>query len=143
MARRVVGEKEAKESETEPDRSEHEVLPRGLERVAAPEERDEQRGRQRRRLDRDPHEAEVVKERNGEHGPDRQLEPDVEPAHLRGGDLAGGYGVAHVSERVESRDRRHERDNEDDEPREGIDVEEAPKRAFRGCRERAEREGEA
>ena len=105
VARRVIREQQPEERESQADRAEHEVLPCRLERVAAPEERDEEGRRHGRELDRHPHEAEVVEERDREHSCDRELEPEVKPAHLRARDLPRRDGVAHVADRVEPGDR--------------------------------------
>src|SRR5712691_1436061 len=135
VTRRVVREENAEEREAEPDGADHEVLPCRLERVTTPEERHEERRRERRRLDGDPHQPEVVQERDGEHRGDRELEPDVEPAHLIGTNVSRVHGVAHVSDGAECRDRGDEGDDEDDESRQCIDIDESADQPFRRTRE--------
>ena len=108
--------------------------------MTAPEEGDEERGRERRRLDRDPHQAEVVHERHREHRRDRQLDPDVEPTDLGRRDLRRTNGIANVGDRIKGGDRRHNGDDEDDESRERVDVHEPIERVLGRTGEGRERD---
>ena len=112
-ARRHVDEDRAEQRQRDADAAEDEVFPGGLERLRRAVDADHQHGGQRRDLDRDPHQPDVVRHQSEVHGEHQDLIHGVveaqvdrrEPARL---DLVADVARAEHSSR--ERDEGVERD---------------------------------
>ena len=71
--RRHVDEDGAEQRERDADAAEDEILPRRLERLVGAVDADHQHRGQRRELDRDPHQADVVRDQREVHGEQQDL----------------------------------------------------------------------
>ena len=105
------------------DAAEDEVLPRRLEAGRRAVERDQQHGRERRRLHRHPQDAHVVGEQREQHREDEQLVHAVVEAQPRRRQPAVVLLDAHVGPREERGREADERGERDEEHVERIDEE--------------------
>ena len=80
VERGVRHEERAQERERDPDRPDHEVLPRGLERAGVVVEVDEDRRRERRPFDRDPDDRQVLRHGDRRRHRQEREEADAEDA---------------------------------------------------------------
>ncbi len=136
--RREIDEDRAEQGERDADAAEDEILPRRLERLGRAVDADHQHGRERRDLDRHPHQADVVGDQRQVHAEHQQLVHRVieaqisrrQPADLQlVVDVAGAEGAG----RQGDEGRQHDEDDV-----EVVDQQERP-----GCRPRVEQESAA
>ena len=132
VERRVRHEERAEEREGDPDRADHEVLPRRFQRAGVVVEVDEDRRRERRAFDRDPHDREVLRHGHGrrhrQEGQEADAEDPVRPL----------LPDPQVIDAVERAEREEQGDDDEDQASERIDGEPAPEdRVARAHGERA------
>src|SRR5262249_48720859 len=87
--RREIEEDGAEERERDADAAEDEVFPRCLDRLVRAIEADHEDGGERRALDRNPHDAEIVRDQRQQHGEDEGLVHRVVGAQPRRGEAPG------------------------------------------------------
>ena len=133
--------------DAEPERGEHQVLPPRLERARLAAEADEQRRHGGRRLDEQPGDAEVARQRHGEQdGPERVEQGEVRLLAPRPGSQRAAHG-AEVGGRDEHAREAYERRHPEQQPAGGVDCDPVPERRVvpererrQGQRERASRQ---
>jgi hypothetical protein len=80
--RRHVNEDRAEQRQRDADAAEDEILPRRLERFVRAVDADHEHGGQRRDLDRDPHQADIVGHQRKVHGEHQHLIHGVVESHV-------------------------------------------------------------
>ena len=123
LLRGHVEQDRAEQRLRDPDAAQDEVLPRRLEARRRPVEADEQHRRERRRLERDPQDAHVVREQHQQHREHEQLVHAVIEAQPRGVEPAVVLLDPHVRPREHRRRHRDEGGQRDQEHVQRVDEE--------------------
>ena len=115
---RQVDEHGAQEGQGDPDRADHDVLPRGFERALGPAMPDQEGGDDGGRLDRHPEHADVGGQDGEEHGGDERLDQHA----VGGGPGAAGLpGGQLEGDGADAEPRSQEGDGADDHDHEGTE----------------------
>ena len=126
VERGVRHEERAQERERDPDRPDHEVLPRGLERAGVVVEVDEDRRRERRPLDRDPDDRQVLRHGDRRRHRQEREEADAEDA------VRPLLADPQVLDAVERAEREEDGHDVEDQMSERVDCEPASERRVAG-----------
>ena len=126
VERGVRDEERAQERERDPDRSDHEVLPRRLERAGVVVEVDEDGRRERRPLDGDPDDRQVLRHRDRRRHRQEREEADAEDA------VRPFLPDPQVFDAVERAEREEYGHHAEDQMSERVDREPAPERRVAG-----------
>ena len=127
----IIHQHDAEQREGNPDGTEDQVFPAGLQRFSSSPEGDEKRRRQRRRLDRHPLHPQTVRDGRHHHREQEHMKEKKKQIEPFGRDHASGDLFVHIGTHVERTGQSDRPDNEQNERRQRIDIDELSQ-----CRDR-------